>query len=593
MQESDTSRVRRWQFPEKTGGMFQRLLFLLEIKNFSNMKHNQLITLLLFFAVAAPSSAQYFERSFQTDFYNSLEAMRWGENGELNCITKGGDQSDFQPLFLRHFDDQGNETHFPIASYGMPLDYDWLALQDGYLVTGYFFECDIILPRRYFYFDKSGTLLWEKETDPSEPTAYSDIKLLPGPANTFWAFRGDKPVQYDLDSGDSIGVASLPLPLFDGYVTTAGGNLLTYGSGLTLYNPALTFFQFGLQGTYVLKADALPDGRFAALTSEKLYLLNSDLGIAKEIDHGIQINANVRTDLAAGASGIWLLATTEPRQLLHYDTALTLLETKTVPSDAPFQPVLVAADADRVVLAGEEYGLPFNQVVSLRSTSAANIFFDATPDAALTDVTSVHPPVGYFYPAWYEHEIVFDSVAVTLKNEGGSVLDEVTLNTVLGYYNFICHVTYTYRQKFTGLNLLPGNSMTLELGEIEQYGQFNVPATTTLCFWTTLPNDSLDQFRPNNSICKTFNVTVAVSDPKETKPLEIYPNPAMDAALIKVPDEPIAFARLYDMTGRLLLNTRISGNEWTLQRADLPAGMYQIIIAGENGQVYSGKIVFE
>lgn len=556
------------------------------------MKHTQLFPLLLCLTLAHPSHAQFFEKNFQPDTYNDLTEMRTSGDGLLYCLTS----TDHKPNYIHRMDQQGNSVSIYLYSYFEVLDFDWLPLSDGVIVTGRYFDCDIIVPRRYFRYDTSGNLLWEKGNDPWSSGAFTDtVKLLPGPGgDTFWAFDGGYPKLYD-SSGDSIGVASYALPRFTGYLSTADGRLFTYGAGAALYNPALTTVQFGLAGITVLKAGALPDGRFVLLTPDQLLLTNSDFEIVQEISHGVPTGTGTPPDLAVHAAEIRLLTNTMPNQLLRFDTLLALQETLNMPADAVFQPKFLATDDQRLALAGSEYGAPYNHVVAVRSTPLNAPYFDASPDAALTAVLSDNPPVGYYDAGPNVHYIKYDSVTVVLKNEGADTLHDVWLNGVIGYYYFSCSGTEYYRKHFSDLNLAPGESVHLEVGKFSQHAPYTLPPVATLCFWTTLPNDSLDQNRLNNSFCADFTVIVGNEEPQQALPLRITPNPATDFFQVQWPGnfDTEAVVRLYDATGRIVYQTRVAGSEWTFQREKLSAGLYQVVLRDENGKVYSGKIIFQ
>lgn len=75
--------------------------------------------------------------------------------------------------------------------------------------------------------------------------------------------------------------------------------------------------------------------------------------------------------------------------------------------------------------------------------------------------------------------------------------------------------------------------------------------------------------------------------------LSLAPNPASDQVFINTDIEyPIQAVQLFDLNGRLLQsNTRINQNAFTLQRGDLPPGMYIAKLKFEKG-IVSKKILF-
>ena len=556
------------------------------------MKNQFHLPIFLVLVALCPVRAQYFERNFQAGFYNQATELREGEEGDL-LFTVTDQSLSLPTTFLYRVDSQGNTIHFPIFSEGQALDSDWLPLGDGYITTAYFFECDIIIPRHIARYDATGTLLWKRPLDMDGSVVQTPVKLLPGPDSTFWIFRaGRPPVQFNA-AGDSIGVAGIVLPLFSGYAATADSLLLTYGpAGITLYDPGLNFLRLGFSGQPVLKARSLPDGRFAVLKQDRLILANSNFSTLQEV-----ALPGPPIDMAVSDSGIWVLASTTPNRLLHYDLTLHLLESLPISPTAPFQPSFLAAAGQRLAMLGEEYRAGVSQVVGLRSTPAAAIDFDATPDAALLEITMPHLPVDHYSLSTGYHFIQFDSVAVTLKNEGPDTLRQVTINAVLGYDNFICQVEYPFRRSFTGLELAAGQSASLYIGPIIQGGAQFFSTQTSLCFWTTLPNDSLDHHAGNNTICGNFQVLVPAAEPGKVnpEPMRVFPNPAHTFCRVEWPDQSLQTARVsvINMAGQKVVETTVEANSWNFVRHGLPAGLYLVLVVREDGQRLAGKVYFD
>lgn len=556
------------------------------------MKRNQLYPLLLCMALGSPVFGQFFERNFQYDFYNQVLELRTGAGGELFMTTRNESQTSFKPVIMHRIDTAGNAVSFVMLEIGEALDYDWIPVADGFISTGHFFECDIFIARRFFRHDLSGALLWEKEEYidvPTFPTPEA-TKLLPGQNGTFWVCKGDKPRLYSGD-GDSIGIGPLAVPLFRGYIRLPDGDLVTYGTeGLARYSPGLNGVQLGLLGYDILKATRMDDGRYVVMTQDRLLLIDEEFTIEKEIMHG----QSLPKDMSAGKGRIVMLNAVIPKEWLVFDTTLTMVNKKIIPADAVFQPSLCAIDGQRLIVAGEEYGLAPAQVAGVRASPLDTTFsLEGTCDAALTGIQVPKLPIGKDYPGYYL--IFFDSVSVTLKNEGVDTLHNVTINTTLGYDNFICQVTYAYYQTFYDLNLPPGASMPIYIGELTRFGYFSLPAQTQLCFWTTLPNDSLDLDWTNNSTCQSFNIIVDAPEPPPMVSLQISPNPASDAFTLNWSSDvnARALARLFDAAGRQVIETQVSSGQWVFQRGQLPAGLYNLLLTDDKGRVYSGKLVLE
>lgn len=564
----------------------------MQILKRSNMKN--LIYLSIYFCLAfiCPTQAQYFERNFQEGFYNQATELREGKNGEMLFSVVSNQPLSFRNTHLYRVDSQGNTIHFSLFFHGVLSNSDWIPLADGYVMTAYTIHCDFPELRYLARYNATGTLLWKKSLElDGEPTEVP-MKLLPGPDSTFWLFRADKPpVQFNA-VGNILGQAAVALPLFDGYAERADGLLVTYGpSGLAVYSPGLDFVQLGFPGQPILKACPLSDGRLVVLTADKLLIVNSVFGVLQELNHGVQF-PDLQVDMAANDASIWLVgATSAGRRLLRYDLSLHLLETKTMLPTTPFQPSFVVATASRLVLLGAE--TMRSQVVSLRSMPADAVTFDATPDAALTEITTPHLPIGTNYDNY--HTVHFDSVAVTLENQGMDTLQRVTINAVLASQQVGCNLQTQFRRSFSDLQLLPGQSISLYLGPIYWASTQLLAPQTSLCFWTTLPNDSLDHNAMNNMVCRTFQVIVPTAEPDAAEPVRIFPNPAHTICTLEWPDQGVQTAQIkvINMAGQKVVQTTVSKNQWNFERNGLPAGIYQVLIINEKGHRFIGKVYFQ
>ena len=74
-----------------------------------------------------------------------------------------------------------------------------------------------------------------------------------------------------------------------------------------------------------------------------------------------------------------------------------------------------------------------------------------------------------------------------------------------------------------------------------------------------------------------------------------YPNPANDIVAIKGAYEFInASIELYNMQGKPVQRySMINGSSFSIQRKELPSGLYLLKILDSNAKVYTMKIIFE
>lgn len=99
-----------------------------------------------------------------------------------------------------------------------------------------------------------------------------------------------------------------------------------------------------------------------------------------------------------------------------------------------------------------------------------------------------------------------------------------------------------------------------------------------------------------NTTFHTINshfLTVGVNDPKGLGAgLKVYPNPTADVAIFDF-EKPVNNAR-FDLTnqmGQLVRQEKFSGNQFRFERLNLQPGMYFFQVTGDNGALYTGKIL--
>ena len=107
----------------------------------------------------------------------------------------------------------------------------------------------------------------------------------------------------------------------------------------------------------------------------------------------------------------------------------------------------------------------------------------------------------------------------------------------------------------------------------EYYNNGISPTVTKLLFdseWSTLDVDE---------------ITV------ENKQFTVSPNPATDKITLRLPEEGVYSARIYNMIGTELATFRFAGTEFTRDITALPAGMYLIKLNTEKGKEFTAKFI--
>jgi glucose/arabinose dehydrogenase len=99
---------------------------------------------------------------------------------------------------------------------------------------------------------------------------------------------------------------------------------------------------------------------------------------------------------------------------------------------------------------------------------------------------------------------------------------------------------------------------------------------------------------PIDKIIEIFDPSfTSVANISRSSDLTIYPNPAGDYTVVKMPSglfrEQMKFEVL-DQSGKVVLKGNLTGANTRLRTGGIPPGVYHVKITGENGKVYSGKI---
>lgn len=129
--------------------------------------------------------------------------------------------------------------------------------------------------------------------------------------------------------------------------------------------------------------------------------------------------------------------------------------------------------------------------------------------------------------------ITFSGVAVKIVNRGEEVLHEVSLNSRFNRCQGICGSAFTYFYDFDNLNLAPGASISLAVGDIPAPG---IPEQdeVELCFWISKPNGKIDNRGANDIQCQRLIIN-DVNDVEEGLQLHLFPNPARMYLILDLP----------------------------------------------------------
>lgn len=289
---------------------------------------------------------------------------------------------------------------------------------------------------------------------------------------------------------------------------------------------------------------------------------------------------------------------------LQIDTSFTILDEYFIPYD--FQIV-----NDRLIFTGDELVDPYtsSQEINYYNRTlvhrGSNIFLYTTDlagnapelmdDAAVTEVSYQNitlDSIGDCGSA--AGTVTWDGINISIKNEGSTILETVSLNISFVPCSFICASKITATRNYDNLNLAPGESITINWGGLQVQGLV-FQELSELCFWTSIPNGRIDGDHSNNNFCADI-----IIDTREvvanSHDLTLFPNPASDVLEVQYSGQSQLFQqyRVVNIMGQVVLSGQWpqGQNRISLNVNDLDSGMYIFQLSGDL-QVLVQQIVVE
>ena len=180
-----------------------------------------------------------------------------------------------------------------------------------------------------------------------------------------------------------------------------------------------------------------------------------------------------------------------------------------------------------------------------------------------------------------DYRLRYDDLKITVHNFGDSPIDNVKLNARFEeiWIGPSCKWFYQqYHKKFTGLSLMPGESIDLywDNFNILFYGKPTEPFD--ICIWTSLPDQRLDSDHDNDRFCSSFLVND--QEPAVKFGFSIYPNPSSYGSSISydLPTGSNGHIRVFNNMGILMESRQIGSSDGTLALGRYPAGLYYVAL---------------
>lgn len=509
----------------------------------------------------------------------------------LSIVANSGGAGQFQVVKVWP---NGDSSQVVWTNSGDPVTTKFLLLPDGFVTYGVSDGCDVGLPPYISKWNNAGELQWEVSyLQLIVNWQFDSLTVLPGPDQSLWVFqRNTPPVQLD-SNGAIAGMSAEAEPLFTGFIAIPNQQYLTWNpNSLIRYNETLTTKTEVATPHPVRDAALLSNGQIAVLTTHELLVLDTTLTI-----HG-------QWDLPATVVGQWIGVETqdstiyllnsgaEEVALFQWSADLNEGNAQLVSPYTGFKVEQFACRNGQLYLAGSNS----RKVIGLKSRPIATPLYELHQDASVTTVQSpapieIWPAAGTIYSArWKNIEIV-------VANLGTDTLESVILNGVMDGSSYFCFQIQAYQDTFSNLHIPPGDSTTITIPELtwSNLTPNGLPSWFTICFWTSMPNDSLDALTANDRYCGTFSTLVDVKNPAIPEPvLSIQPNPAHETTTIVLPERLYFPAELvlYNALGLEVRREVVQSSTPVLSRGDLPPGIYQVLVRTSDARLLHGQVIF-
>ncbi|MEZ5038973.1 MAG: T9SS type A sorting domain-containing protein [Saprospiraceae bacterium] len=196
-------------------------------------------------------------------------------------------------------------------------------------------------------------------------------------------------------------------------------------------------------------------------------------------------------------------------------------------------------------------------------------------DVALVGIAVDGPP--QIENLGYECQgLAFSAVSIKIENTGTETIQSLALNSRFNRCQAICQSAFTYHYPFENLNLAPGSSLSLPIGDFSAPG---VPQDSDieLCFWLSLPNHKSDQIGANDMLCQSFIIN-GLTEINSSFQVNLFPNPVHDQLRIgfEAPLVRQVEGAIFNVLGqRLQVFTFLKGSQRKeLELSMLPSGTY-------------------
>jgi hypothetical protein len=537
--------------------------------------------------------SQSFDHIFQPSFLGEAKGLTMDNEGNiyLEGIAKTYVFYGNQSFWLTRLNSNGNILLNQAIAVGERLnDAHQIITPEGKIVILFNFQaCDLGLYWKIKGLDQNGMEEWEIETE--FDNGY-DLQIFQNTETSFCIQTPASLFIYNYQGG-LISEETNNLHFYNRHILLPTGKILAFNPHVAIFDQLnLMDENQSLSGIIEMKVMTNNSG-YAAIDSAELFTLDNSLNVTASINLS---NYGEILDFDLAADGYWLLF---ENQVLHLDASFNILGQLNIPYSGIRNPKFILKNEGKIIIAGDEVPtecIDESQAYFIQSFEDANKL-SFIENIGVVEVWTSSPSTGIVNLGFPDtgYDITLHDLHVSLNNTGIDTIHSVSIESNKRTSAVVCEMYFEYNMLHYDLNLAPGETTDISLGDLTVTGQYYI-YPFNLCFWANSPNDQTDVDRSDNCLCKDFDVIVSDKDIVVNHGLKISPNPNSGIFKISGIPENLNRLKIYNSTGICVYDARPMVSDGTIDitlSQDLAPGIYFLVSNDDFSGSLSQKIILQ
>ncbi len=275
--------------------------------------------------------------------------------------------------------------------------------------------------------------------------------------------------------------------------------------------------------------------------------------------------------------------------IVEIDLATLSTSAKAYEKPEKFLPADMAISDTMLLLAGSSV-FNRNKAFAAKTWSLNAATANPSTDIGITNIKIENP---YAVKDMYGEDVYnfYWEAYATIKNYGSETINSCDIGTQLFAFNICGRLVYL--DSFNQLSLAPGDSITVYLGNMSDYGYF-LPGveefTYTLKLHSMIPNEKIDKNINNDESEVSFVIDLLDIPQQQSQNIHIYPNPGRDHISIN-PFMKMASWEIFSSNGMKLSTGKPQVKDFSIDISALPKGIYMLKLSTDSGKSFTDKFI--